>query len=209
MINKKEKQNPKNENIKKSTVRDKKVMQKKTTKGHRNDKSIASKFIPKTESEILLTGAFLILLIVVIVLAVKVINLKQEANSKKDVDLVIPILDTKTNNTFSVDLSEMKSQAIKEYKFMVTNYKDDMIATKDINYNIELVNDNKDISIKLYKNKAEDNLLTDDTLLTHYIENNKLSKKKKSADTYYLIIRMKDEIKEKENIKIKITTAIN
>lgn len=171
----------------------------------KNTKNRLNQFIPKTASEILLTAVFIILLIGVIVLGIKAVNLKKEQNSKNDVDLVIPVLETKTNHTFSVDLSEMKNQDIKEYKFMITNYKDNELAQKDINYKVELTNNNENVSIKLYKNKAENNLLEDSNASIHNIENNKLVKDKKSADTYYLIIRMKDEIKEKENIKIKIT----
>ncbi len=172
----------------------------------KSKKKGSNKLFPKTKSEILLTAAFLVLLIVVIILAVKAVNLKKEQNSKKDIDLVIPILDEKINSTFSVDISKMKSQDIKEYKFRVTNYKDNKITKKDIDYNIELTNKNENLSIKLYKNKTGNNLLTE-TTSTQNIENNKLSKGKKNEDTYYLIIRMKDEIKEKENITIKITST--
>lgn len=179
---------------------------KKANSSSKNKKVTINKYIPKTISEIVLTVLFIVLLVVVIILGVKAFNLKKEQNTKKDVDLTVPILETKTNNTFSVDLSKMKNQEIKEYKFMITNYKDKQIANKDINYKIELTSHADAISIKLYKNREEDNLLTD-TTSTHSIENNKLPKDKKTSDTYYLIIRAKDEIKEKDNIEIKISTT--
>lgn len=179
---------------------------KKTSNVKKTKKKKIDKYIPKTTSEIVLTTLFIALLIAVIVLGIKAFNLKKGQDTKKSVDLIIPVLETKTNNTFSVDLSEMKTQEIKEYKFMVTNYKDKIIASQDINYKIELLNPSESIVVKLYKNNSENNLLTSNNT-TYNIEDNKLSKDKKNSDIYNLIIRVKEDIKEKDSIKIKITAT--
>ena len=165
---------------------------------------LINKFIPKTQTEQILSITFILLLILVIVLSIIALNLKYEHNSKKDMNLVIPMLEKGANNTFLVDLSKMKKDEIKEYKFMITNYKDKQIAKEELEYNIELVNNSESVSIKLYKEKDDKNLLTENKD-KNTIKNNKLSKDKKDTDTYYLIMRAKEEPKKEDNISIKIT----
>lgn len=166
--------------------------------------NLIKKFIPKTTTEQILLITFIALLIIVIVLSIITINLKQEHNSKKDMNLVIPLLENEANNTFLVDLSKMKKDEIKEYKFMITNYKDKKVAKEEVEYNIELVNNSKAVSIKLYKEKDDKNLLTENQN-KNIIKDNKLNKNKKDTDTYYLIMRAKEEPKKDDNISIKIT----
>lgn len=190
----------------KSVVKEK--LQKKVTSEAKDkkkeNKRFIDKFIPRETTEVILTVSFLVLLIIVIILGIKAIGLKKEADAKKDVDIVIPVLEKTTNNTFSVDLSEMTEDEIMEYKFMITNYKGNVIAEEDIEYEIELTNNSDAVSVKLYKGKNDENLLTS-TSNTYNIKSNVLSKEKKNSDTYYLIIRVKDEVEADDNISIKIT----
>lgn len=169
----------------------------------KKNKKLLEKFIPKTEIEMILTVTFIVLLIIVIILSIKAFNLKKEFDAKNDMDLVIPVLEAETNNAFSVDLSEMKKDEIKEYKFMITNYKDKVIAEEELEYNIELTNNSDSVSIKLYREEEDKNLLTEEGN-TYSIENNKLIKDKKDTDTYYLIIRAKEATEKEDNISIKI-----
>ena len=74
---------------------------------------LINKFIPKTQTEQILSITFILLLILVIVLSIIALNLKHEHNSKKDMNLVIPMLEKEANNTFLVDLSKMKKDEIK------------------------------------------------------------------------------------------------
>ena len=67
-----------------------------------------------------------------------------------------------------------------------------------------MVNNSESVSIKLYKEKDDKNLLTENKD-KNIIKNNKLSKDKKDTDTYYLIMRAKEEPKKEDNISIKIT----
>ncbi|MDD5888325.1 MAG: hypothetical protein PUC82_02420 [bacterium] len=167
--------------------------------------SLITKLIPKTTSEKVLTISFILLLIIVIILGIKTLTLKQNQTKKEKVDLTLPILEKTVNNEFSIDLSSLEQDEIKEYKFMITNYKDDKVLSTDINYQIEVKNNSNSVAIKLYKNKDNQNLLSKDST-TSIIKDNKLSKDKKTEDIYYLIIRRKGEILAKENITIKITS---
>ena len=186
------------------TKNKKKVNKKLKSKNTKNKQSIIDKFIPKTLTEKLLTVTFITLLFIVIILGIKAKNVKEEYQKRQEADLTIPILEKTTNNTFLVDLSNMKKDQIKEYKFMITNYKDKKQASTEINYDIEITNNSTSAQIKLYKNNETKNLLTSESS-TNNIKGNKLTKDKKSTDSYYLIIRAKEDIKEKENISIKIT----
>ena len=163
------------------------------------------KFIPKTTTEIILVVSFITLLILVIILSFKAINLKKEFNRRQEMDFIMPVLDNKTNNSFEVDLTDMKKDDIKEYKFMITNYKDKNIAKEEISYQIELANNSDDVKIKLYKEKEDKNLLSEKEKVQK-LENNSLTGNEKDSDTYYLIIRATDEVTKKDNISIKITS---
>lgn len=191
-----EKQNKKEKITKKSTK------EKSTQKTKIN--STLNKFIPKTTSELILTLIFIILLIVIILLSIKAVNLKKEQENRQDA-LVIPILKRGTSDNFAVDLSSMKVDEIKEYKFIITNYQDKMLAKEDINYQIELTNNSSAIALKLYKNEEDTNLLPSNSS-TFLIQGNTLSKDKKMQDTYYLIIRIKEPVEKKDNITVKITS---
>lgn len=191
-----EKPNKKEKILKKST-------KEKTTKKTKINSTL-NKFLPKTTSELILTLIFIILLIVIIILSVKAVNLKKEQENRQDA-LVIPILKRGTSDNFSVDLSSMKVDEIKEYKFIITNYQDKILAKEDINYQIELTNNSSAISLKLYKNEEDTNLLTSNSS-NSLIQDNTLSKNKKTQDTYYLIIRVKEPVKNKDNITVKITS---
>lgn len=181
----------------------KETKKKKNTKKEQTNKF--EKFIPKTTTEIILVVTFITLFILVIILSFKAINLKKEFNKRQEMDFIMPVLDNKTNNSFAVDLTDMKKDDIKEYKFMITNYKDKKIAEEEIKYQLELTNNSDDIKIKLYRENEGENLLGENDKV-HKVENNELSGNEKDSDTYYLIIRAIDEVTKKDNISIKITS---
>lgn len=176
----------------------KKVTKKESVK----KKKIIDTLIPKTTSEKILLFFFISLLAIVIVLVIKVVTLKQEAK-KEDTNLTIPLLNNKISDTFSVDLGELSKDEIIEYKFKITNYKEDTVSNNDIEYKLNLTKNSDAVSIKLYKNGSDENLLVGDTD-NFIIEDNTLEKNEKDEDTYYLIIRVKEEVEKKDNIEIKI-----
>lgn len=188
----------------------KKVTKKEPVKSKEQSKKTSEKkkklidiLIPKTTGEKILLFFFMSLLAIVIVLVFKVITIKQET-AKEDINLTIPLISSKINNTFSVDLEELSKDEITEYKFKITNYKEDKISKEDIEYKINLTKNSDAVSIKLYKNGSDKNLLTEDTN-KFVIADNTLEKNAKNEDTYYLIIRVKEEVEKKDNIEIKIT----
>lgn len=188
-----------------SSSRKKNLSKKKTNiqSKTRKERSSINNLVPKTRLELILTIVFVVLLIGVIILGIKAISLKKEAKDETKENLVMTILDKDTNNEFFVDLSDLKDNGIKEYKFTIANYKDKNILNDELKYRIDLIN-NSTTTIKLYKNKTDNNLLTGDSK-TYSISDNKLEKNKKMSDTYYLIIRANGNIKENENISIKIS----
>ena len=83
------------------------------------------------------------------------------------------------------------------------------IAKVDPNYlaiakkAVTCINDN-DVTLKLYKNGTEDNLLKD---LTEYeVKDLKLEKNTKQDDVYTLIIKANKTIEKKQSIKIQIVS---
>lgn len=184
---------------KKESVKSKETSKKTSEK----KKKLIDNLIPKTTGEKILLFFFISLLAIVIILIFKVVALKQET-TKEDTNLTIPLLSNKINNTFSVDLEELSKDEITEYKFKITNYKEDTISKEDIEYKLNLTKNSDAVSIKLYKNGSDENLLTEDTD-NFVIDDNTLEKNEKNEDTYYLIIRVKEEVEKKDNIEIKIT----
>ena len=88
----------------------------------------ATKILPKTTSEKVLTIIFILLVILVIILTFVAINKKKEYKEKR-ADIVIPITEVGTNNVLNVDISNLKENELKDYKFKITNYRDKKIWT--------------------------------------------------------------------------------
>lgn len=164
------------------------------------------KILPKAKTEIILSIIFLILLVSVILLTVKAVTLKNNQSKDKDI-LTIPLIENNVNESFSIDLSSMQANEIKEYKFNIRNYQKDTLPKIDIEYSLEIINnnDNDNVLLKLYKNDNTENLLTTESK-DNLIKDNILSKDKKMQDSYYLIIRAKDAATKLENITVKITS---
>ena len=139
------------------------------------------KILPKTKTEIILSIIFLILLVSVILLTVKAITLKNNQSKDKDI-LTIPIIEKNVNESFSIDLSSMQANEIKEYKFNIRNYQKDSLSKTDVKYSLEIINNNDNVLLKLYKNDNDKNLLTTESK-DNLIEDNVLSKDKKMQDS--------------------------
>ena len=125
----------------------------------KKNKNALRKIIPKTTSEIILTLVFVLLLISVITLLCVAVSKKNEFKQKQSADIVIPIIEKETNNTLNVDISELKGNSLKDYSFHITNYKGNNINKEKMSYSILLSTNDNDVTLKLYKNGTEDNLL--------------------------------------------------
>ena len=161
--------------------------------------SVLKKIIPKTTSEKILTLVFILLLVTVITLLCIAISKKNEYKQKQSADIVIPIVEKETNNTLNVDISELSENSLKDYSFHITNYKENNINKEEVSYSIFLSTNDNDVTLKLYKNGTEDNLLKD---LTEYeVKDLKLEKNTKQDD-----VKANKTIEKKQSIKIQIVS---
>ena len=156
-----------------------------------------TKKLEKQDKMLLLT--FIGLIALVAVLGIVALNLdniyKDDSN-----DLTIPILEEHSESELSVEAKDLAKDESKEYILVVTNYKEKEILEKAITYDLDIT-PTENLEVKVYKNNSSDNLITENDLL---IENNKLSSKKKTEDTYKIVIKAKSETKETDKIAIKI-----
>lgn len=163
-----------------------------------------TKVIPeKTGNEKILLISFIALLILVIILAFVAVNKKKEYDKKQSADIIMPIIEKSVNNTFNVDISNLKEKGLKSYSFKITNYKDKKINSKQIEYKISINTLENDVELKLYKNKDDKNLLAG---LEEYEITAKLPKDKKQEDVYTLIIKANKEIDKNKTIEVKVAS---
>lgn len=163
------------------------------------------KIIPKTTSEIILTLVFVLLLISVITLLCVAVSKKNEFKQKQSADIVIPIIEKETNNTLNVDISELKENSLKDYSFHITNYKGNNINKEKMSYSILLSTNDNDVTLKLYKNGTEDNLLKNQS--SYELKDLKLINNKKQDDVYTLIIKANKNIEKKQSVSIQIISV--
>ncbi len=171
----------------------------------KKNKNALRKIIPKTTSEIILTLVFVLLLISVITLLCVAVSKKNEFKQKQSADIVIPIIEKETNNTLNVDISELKGNSLKDYSFHITNYKGNNINKEKMSYSILLSTNDNDVTLKLYKNGTEDNLLKNQS--SYELKDLKLINNKKQDDVYTLIIKANKNIEKKQSVSIQIISV--
>ena len=171
----------------------------------KKNKNALRKIIPKTTSEIILTLVFVLLLISVITLLCVAVSKKNEFKQKQSADIVIPIIEKETNNTLNVDISELKENSLKDYSFHITNYKGNNINKEKMSYSILLSTNDNDVTLKLYKNGTEDNLLKNQS--SYELKDLKLINNKKQDDVYTLIIKANKNIEKKQSVSIQIISV--
>ena len=158
--------------------------------------------LDKQDKALLTTMAALVVLVAV--LAVIALNLKNNEQNEK-ANIVIPVLETNTQNEISVDLTDMEKGDTKEYIFKVTNYKVRDINEKKIKYSISIT-PSLSASVKLYKNGSDENLIktnSNGSNSTYTITKNILEKNKKDEDSYHLIIEALNSPENKDRITLK------
>lgn len=160
-------------------------------------KKSTKKIVQKQDKALIAT--FIGLIVLVIVLGIVALNMKS-ITEKEKANIVIPILEEHSENVISIELNDMAKDDVKEYIFVVSNFKDKEVLEKTIEYDVD-VTPTENTSVRIYKNSSSDNLLTEDDLL---IENNKFKAKKKTEDTYKVVIVAKETPKENEKITLKI-----
>lgn len=155
----------------------------------------------KTTSEKVLLITFLILLIVVLILGIKVFDLKNKNTNKIKANLVIPILEEKSMNEFSIDISKLKLGEVKEYIFKINNYKDKLVNSKELDYTIRVTKP-ASVDLKLYKDDNNTNLFSPEKTTEEFAV--KLPKENKKSDLYRLIIKVNKKVSKNERVFIKI-----
>lgn len=153
----------------------------------------------KLKIEYIMLAILIILTVVVIFLGVKIYN-QQKISSKENTDLVIPILDDNANYDLSIDLNEVPKD--EEYTFKISNYRNDIINTKKINYKLKVTNKNK-VKIEIYKNDSKKNLALDSE--EYFIEDNELYSKKKKEETFRIVLKDTKKLTKDDIINLKIT----
>ncbi len=160
----------------------------------------------ETNKKKLVVSDIILLLIFGSLIALIVVLLLTAKKEKEDPvntysDLVVPIIEEKSKNEFTVDLSAIKN---KEYTVKITNYyKEEKPIDHEISYTFEVIN-SKEISIELYKNDLEKDLMAslDDVSL----ERNILKANKKQEDLYKIVVTSEEKLTDKDTIKILITS---
>ncbi len=173
---------------------------KKSPNKTKNKKLIKEK-TPKTNSDKVLITVFFLLLILVVILGISVLNAKNKNIDKIKANVIIPVLGTKLNNSLSVDISNMKKTEEKEYIFKIANYRGNKINKENIEYQINLTKP-KNVTLKLYKNDNNTNLLSNKETLE--IGGIQLERNKKKVDLYRLVIKSNKKTTKDDKIEIII-----
>lgn len=175
----------------------KKVVAKKETKKvtPKKETEVEKKLVLNQEKALALTLVILAILVVILL----VIALVQKNNNKikEQSKITIPVLEENVESRIAINLSELSET--KEYVFIVSNYKDNDINKKSIEYDVEITN-NDNVRIEIYKNGKMRNALDDD----YEVEDNKLAKNKKQEDVYKLVIKDTKNIKNDSQLVIEI-----
>lgn len=149
--------------------------------------------------EKVLAITFVLLAILVIILLIVALKQKNERKARNESHITVPVLEENTTSNISINLKEFKEENTNEYVFIVSNYRQDKINKKELEYDINITNSDN-IDIKLYKNDDTTNILDEDL----EVEDNILVKNKKQEDIYKLVITKNDKIKDSSVINIEI-----
>lgn len=172
-------------------------------KAKKSSKKRAKKDKLKITPERILMIVFVILFIVVSILGIKVFTMRDNGIDSVEADIVIPVIEENTNNTIQVDLSEMAIGGLQEYIFKISNYKGKKTAQEDLVYHLTFSKVDG-VSLKLYKNDGEKDLLEDSEDLI--VSDQKLQGRKQKTDLYRLIIKVDKEMEEKSSLAITISS---
>ena len=181
---------------------------KQTTKKKTPQKKIVSekeiekeKIIVEPKKEVDHTKAlkiiFFALLIVVILLCHRLSKISK-TEEKIDANIVIPIVEKKDLNEFSIDVSDMKKQDELDYVIKLINYEDENITKENINYKITIT---KIDGIKIEKTKIGEEKQIKEDVIKGQMQN------KEQEEIYYkLHLKATKNMNESAQISIKIET---
>lgn len=154
----------------------------------------------KITTERVLLAIFILLLILVVFLAIKVVLKKKEVEKNK-ADLVVPILKVSSEEELSLNLSALVED--EEYILKIVNYKDEKVNEEEIPYTITIEN-NSDSEIEVTKDYSDHNFMIDQEAVI--IEDQKLRGKVKQDVYYHIKITKEKNVKNSDEIGIKIAS---
>ena len=124
------------------------------------------------------------------------------AKKEKDpTNIVAPIIEKGSKNEFTVNLDKIED---KKYIIRVVNYRNDIINKNEMDYDIEVINENN-VEIEIYKNEIEDNLASINNK-DLFIEKNVLKAEEKQDDVYKIVVVSDKDLTKKDTLKIIITS---
>ena len=156
----------------------------------------------KNDNNKLLKLIFFILLIILFILLI--ICIKKNPTNKKS-NISIPLISDNLVANLAVDITNLKVNEKMEYTFDITNYKNNTINNKDIEYNIEFKTEsNISVKLNLYKNNNDIDILKNHK----EVKKESLLKNKKETNSYKLIIKLLEKSSENTSEKNYITIKI-
>ncbi len=140
-------------------------------------------------------------LIALVIWLVLMVAKKEKDPTNIVADMVVPIIEKGSKNEFTVNLDKIED---KKYIIRVVNYRNDIINKNEMDYDIEVINENN-VEIEIYKNEIEDNLASINNK-DLFIEKNVLKAEEKQDDVYKIVVVSDKDLTKKDTLKIIITS---
>lgn len=179
----------------KKIVKKRKINNKKVPKANNKNTRNTKKKILTTEN--ILKFIFGLLLFVVIVLGIVVVKKSKEEKKIKNANIVIPIIEATQQSIVQINAENLEDK----YIIRVSNYKDNKINKDVLEYSVNIIN-NTSSDVIVTKNDNNKNLMIDKN--NTIIQKEQLKSNVKEDVFYYISVKNKNSIKNKENIIVKV-----
>ncbi len=179
----------------KKIVKKRKINNKKVPKENNKNTRNTKKKVLTTEN--ILKFIFGLLLFVVIVLGIVVVKKSKEEKKIKNANIVIPIIEATQQSIVQINAENLEDK----YIIRVSNYKDNKINKDVLEYSVNIIN-NTSSDVIVTKNDNNKNLMIDKN--NTIIQKEQLKSNVKEDVFYYISVKNKNSIKNKENIIVKV-----
>ena len=179
----------------KKIVKKRKINNKKVPKENNKNTRNTKKKVLTTEN--ILKFIFGLLLFVVIVLGIVVVKKSKEEKKIKNANIVIPIIEATQQSVVQINAENLEDK----YIIRVSNYKDNKINKDVLEYSVNIIN-NTSSDVIVTKNDNNKNLMIDKN--NTIIQKEQLKSNVKEDVFYYISVKNKNSIKNKENIIVKV-----
>ena len=149
--------------------------------------------------DIIMLGIVLILGIYIIFLGFKLLNVSKNDKKDKLANLVVPVLSEGTSSTLKISLDEFKVGD--KYVLKITNFRQNDVSNKEVTYTINFKNPSE-ADISVFKNESTNDYATGEKEFS--IADNKLMKKEKQSDIYYIKLNSDKNISKDSKVTINI-----